>query len=262
MRCTIQIQWWTNLRTIALIAAIFLNTCPLHAQLSASGCGTISEADAAEAPALPVRSALSVRIRPVPVGLPELSTLRIGFGVTSLQLGGWIDGRGNSDWTDVTVGAHMRWTIDSAYAFGIAPRFRSQWFRGFASKHAMHWDVQATTTYNSLTVGIALRDIPVAAPVPRPFLHASMMVDLSELRVALDMGMNAETEVWIGVTADVLIGDKLRIVGALRTQPAVMHVAMRCAVDPDHSITAACSYRPDIGITPEVAWIWSFNPWQ
>ena len=262
MRCTIQIQWWTNLRTIALIAAIFLNTCRLQAQLSASGCGMISEADAAEAPALPVGSALSVRIRPVPMGLPELSTLRIGFGVASLQLGGWIDGRGNGDWSDVTVGSHMRWTIDSAYAIGVAPRVRSQWFRGFASKHAMLWDVQATATHSSLSFGIALRDVPVAAPVTRPFLHASMMVDLSELRVAIDMGMNAETELWIGVTADVVLSGALHIVGSLRTQPAVMHVAMRCAVDADHSITAACSYRPDIGITPEVAWIWSFNSWQ
>lgn len=251
--------WWTNLRTIGLIAAIFLYAGCVYAQLSASGCGRISEADAAEMPALWLRSAVSIRLRPAPMGIADLSTLRIGLCVESLQLGGWIDGRGNGDWTDVTVGAHMRWTVDSAYAVGIAPRIRSQWFHGFDARHAMLWDVHAMATVTSVTLGIALRDIPVAAPVSRPYMHVSAMVDLTPLRVALDLGMNAATELWIGVTADVVMDDVVHIVGSLRTHPALLHAAVRYTLDARHSISAACSFRPSTGVTPEVAWIWSFD---
>lgn len=241
------------------MAAMFLSPAWIHAQPSASGCGIISEADAAEAPSLPVQSAFSVRTRPAPLGIVELSSLRMTLGMTPYQVGGWIDGRGGSEWTDVTIGVHMRWPIDSAFAIGIAPRLRSQWFRAFPPHHIAAWDVQATATYGAITAGIALRDLPLSNAVPRPFLHVSTMFDLSDLRVALDLGMNAASEMWVGITADAAVSGGIRIAGLIRTQPFAVHAGARVAIDHTHAVVTTVIYRQALGIIPELAWIWSFD---
>lgn len=238
------------------MATMFL--CPhwLSAQPSASGCAVVSMADVAEAPAIALQSALSIRARPAPLGLTELSSLRVAFATAALQLGVWLDGRGSTDWTDLTLGTHLRWSVDSVFAIGIAPRVRSQWFRGFASRQAMLWDVQATAHYGTVTAGIALRDLPVATPVARPFIHAGAMVNFSDLRVALDLGTDAEAQMWIGISAEIHAGSILRVTAALRTLPTSISGGALIAIDHRNAISLACIYRQGLGVTPELAWIW------
>lgn len=241
------------------MATMFLCAHWLPAQPSASGCAVVSMADVAEAPALPLQSALSIRARPAPLGLTELSSLRVAFASALLQLGGWIDGRGSADWTDLTLGTHLRWTVDSVFALGIAPRVRSQWFRGFASRHSMLWDVQATAHYGTVTAGIALRDLPVATPVARPFIHAGAMINLDDLRIALDLGANADAQIWIGLSTEIRAGSMLRVTAALRTLPISITGAAWAEMDHQNAISLACIYRQGLGITPELGWIWQFD---
>lgn len=241
------------------MATMFLIACRLCAQTSASGCGILNECDASEAPAVPVRSDVYVRARPAPLAVPELSSLRVGVGFSDHNAGAWLDGRGGPGWTELVLGGRMRWTVDSTFAVGIAPRLRSQWFRGFTSRHTATWDVHAVADFGTLHMGIALRDIPLHTTTSRPFLHTSAMLDVATARVALDLGMNASDDLWVGLTAEMPITASIRLAGSIRTLPTLMHVALQMPLDSTQSIAASCTYRQDLGITPELVWIWCFG---
>lgn len=240
------------------MAVMFLGSPLLTSQTSASGCGVASEVDAAEAPGLPVASELSLRARPAPLGIAELSSLRIALGIASMDAGGWIEGRGGDGWTELHVGARLRWSVDSGVAVGIAPRLTSLWFRQFPSQHRVVWDVHAMVTAGSLIIGIALRELPIATLTSRPSLHVSGALRFTDADVAIDIGMNAATELWVGCTADLRATEYLRIIGAVRTQPASARVAARATLDEHQSLVCSVAVRRDLGIVPELTWTWSF----
>lgn len=230
----------------------------LKPQTSASGCGVLSEADGSEAPALPIGSELAVRLRPAPHGMSELSSLCVAGGLEHLNVGAWIKGRGAHGWTDLELGTRLRWSIDTTFAIGIAPRLRSQWFRGFPSQHAVTCDVQAYSINGPLLMGIALRDVPIATPTARPFLYASAGVLLTSARVAFDLGMNASSELWIGLTTEITATDRIIVVGSVRTQPMAVSLAARIIVSDRHAIVCATLFQRHLGITPELTWSWTF----
>lgn len=240
------------------MAVMFLGLPRLISQTSASGCGVASEVDAAEAPALSVASELSLRARPAPMGIRELSSLRIAMGIESVDAGCWIEGRGGDGWTELQLGTRLRWSVDSGVAVGVAPRLHTLWFRHFPPQHRAIWDVQALVAMGSIIVGIALRDVPIVARTSRPFLHVSGAIHFTEADVALDIGMNAATELWIGCTADLHAAEYLRIIGAVRTQPASARIAARVRLDQHQSLVCSMVVRRDLGIVPELTWTWSF----
>ncbi len=241
------------------MATMFLVAFRLCAQPSASGCGILNECDAAEAPAVPVRSDAYVRARPAPLAVPELSSLRLGVGLHNYGVGAWLDGRGGLGWTELVLGARVRWSIDSTFAVGIAPRLRSQWFSGFTARHTATWDVHAVAEFGALHMGIALRDIPLHTPTSRPYLHAGAMLNVAYARVAIDLGMNASDELWIGLTTEILITASMRLAASVRTLPTSMHAALQLPIDTTQSIAVSCRYQQDLGITPELVWIWCFG---
>ncbi len=241
------------------MATMFLVAFRLCAQTSASGCGILNEYDAAEAPAVPVSSNVYVRARPAPLALPELSSLRVGLGLRDYHAGAWLDGRGGPGWTELMLGARIRWTVDSTFAVGIAPRVRSQWFSGFTSRHTATWDVHAVADFGSLHMGIALRDIPLHTQTSRPFLHTSAMLDIANTRVAFDLGMNASDDLWVGLTAELPVTASMRLTASVRTLPTSMHAALQMPIDTTQSIAVSCRYQQDLGITPELVWIWCFG---
>ena len=240
------------------MAVMFLGSPLLKPQTSASGCGVASEADAAEAPALPVISELSLRARPAPLGIAELSSLRIAMGIASLDAGGWIEGRGGDGWTELQLGARLRWSVDSGIAVGIAPRLHALWFRQFPPQHRVLWDVHAMVPMGLLIIGIALRDLPISTLMSRPFLHASGALRFTDADIAIDVGMNGVAELWVGCTADLRAADYLRIIGAVRTQPASARIAARATLDQHQSLVCSVVVRRDLGIVPELTWTWSF----
>lgn len=240
------------------MAVMFLGSPILTSQTSASGCGVTSETDAAEAPALPVASEFSLRARPAPMGIAELSSLRIAMGIASMDAGGWVEGRGGDGWTEIQIGTRLRWSVDSGFTVGIAPRLYGLWFRQFPPHHRVMWDVHAMITAGSVIFGVALRDVPIIALSSRPFLHVSGALHVGDADVALDVGMNASTEFWVGCTADLLASDYLRIIGAVRTQPASARIAARATLDQHQSLVCSVILRRDLGIVPELTWTWSF----
>jgi hypothetical protein len=240
------------------MTTMFLGAVALKSQTSASGCGILSEADAIEAPALPIGSELAVRVRPAPHGIAELSSLCVAGGSQHHNIGGWINGRGSSDWTELQLGARLRWSIDSGLTLGIAPHLRSQWFRGFPSQHALTWDVQAIAMRGSFSIGVALRHVPIVTPIARPFVHVATAMRFTSAQVAFDLGMNASSELWIGLTAELNASEDILIVAAVRTQPTAVRVASRIILDDRNALVCSVSFQRDIGIAPELTWSWSF----
>jgi hypothetical protein len=85
------------------------------------------------------------------------------------------------------------------------------------------------------------------------------MLDIANTRVALDLGMSASDDLWVGLTAEMPVTASMRLTASVRTLPTSMHAALQMPIDATQSIALSCRYQQDLGITPELVWIWCFG---
>jgi hypothetical protein len=251
----VSVRKWirTNLRTLVLTTlGVWTLRAQACAQMSATGCAALTEADAVATPAVVVGSGWTLRAMLAPYGLPGLSAGYVHTAIVPEELAVFARGRGADGWTDLGLGARYRWRVDTAFAVGIRATADGSWFRGFAPHAALRIGAHALATREAWRMGMTIDDLVVAGTPTAPWIRFGMGHVLTDGMLAADvvMGPGREFGLLISAQAD---ASPLTIAGSVLTAPFTLQVALRMPVQDDLTFAIAVRFVEGLGLDPGIS---------
>lgn len=227
-------------------------------QISATGCGIVSEYEARMAPAAAVESGIVMALEPLPFGLAGLTRSSVLMGFPKIGTAGWISGRTSPAWTEITLGGRMRIPVGTGFAFGLSSALSLNMARSFSPEANLRIGLNAQAAFELWSCAMAIDEIAVVGAVARPSLRCGVMHNLDEHEIALDVRITADSRFSLLAVDHWRINDVLRLATSMSTAPFSMSFTTRWASASDLDVMAGLRIVEFLGIQPHVAIRWQW----
>jgi|GEM_PF-2377751 len=247
----------TNLRTLVVTFMGLLAFAGIsQSQISATGCGILSETDALKAPAAGIEQGVVAYLEPLPYGIAGLTYGMLLLAVPSWGGTIWVSGRTVQQWADVSIGGRKQIFVGKNFAFGLAPRLRYQQARGFQAVVDVLVDVNAQTDLHGWTLGVSLNAVDIVGNQARPTIQCGAKKEVDTHALSVDVGISGQGSLALILVDHWRITPLIQMCTALSTAPLSCSITGRLAYSNDLDFIAGLTFVNALGATPRLAIRW------